>query len=126
MIKAEQNCEAFWPLLQSCDGSHYCIQMFDAVFLKMRALPLPLHRYPCTLAAQSLVKSLLNTENSLSLHIFVLLHFKLSGGEQTHTKVPYLHAACPISDAFGSGWRTTLLDRRSYGFASCGFARQRV
>lgn len=60
--------------------------MFDAVFLQMRALPLPLHRYPCTLAAQSLVKSLLNTENSLSLHIFVLLHFKLSGGEQTLTQ----------------------------------------
>lgn len=64
--------------------------MFDAVFLKMRALPLPLHRYPCTVAAQSLVKSLLNTENSLSLHTL----FSCTSGYQEGSKLTQKFHTC--------------------------------
>lgn len=78
MIKAGQNCEAFWPLFQYMLLQHCCTQIFDAVCLQIRAVPHTLHTSPCILVRFCSTQSTMQVCTSLTLSCTSTYQFKIT------------------------------------------------
>lgn len=78
MIKAGQNCEAFWPLFQYMLLQHCCTQIFDAVCLQIRAVPHTLHTSPCILVRLCSTQSTMQVCTSLTLSCTSTYQFKIT------------------------------------------------